>query len=194
MFLSPCVSLRLTSANGIVSAATAPLKFGINYGQIASNLPPPTQVSGILQSLNVNRVKLYDADPSVLTAFAGTGVEFIVSNLDLVKMSDAGSARAWVAQSVQPFLPATRITCIIVGNEVLAGGDTAAMQSLIPAMKAVHQALVDLGLDGQVSVSTSHSVNVLADSYPPSAGVFWRTSRSTWCRYSTSSPNSARHS
>ena len=162
----------LTSANGIVSAGTAPLKFGINYGQIANNLPPPTQVSGLLRSLNVNRVKLYDANASVLTAFAGTGVEFIVSNSDLVKMSDAGNARAWVAQSVQPFLPATRITCVIVGNEVLAGKDPAAMQNLIPAIQAVHQALVDLGLDGQVNVSTSHSVDVLAESYPPSAGAF----------------------
>uniref|UniRef100_A0ACD5T9A1 Uncharacterized protein n=4 Tax=Avena sativa TaxID=4498 RepID=A0ACD5T9A1_AVESA len=162
----------LSQANGIVSAATAPLKFGINYGQIANNLPPPTQVSGILQSLNVNRVKLYDADPAVLTAFAGTGVEFIVSGGDLVTMSDASNARSWVVQSVQPFLPATRITCVIVGNEVLSGGDTAAMQSLLPAMQAVHQALVDLGLDGQVSVSTSQSVNVLASSYPPSSGVF----------------------
>uniref|UniRef100_A0ACD5TFV6 Uncharacterized protein n=2 Tax=Avena sativa TaxID=4498 RepID=A0ACD5TFV6_AVESA len=168
-----CLLLALLSpANGIVSAATAPLKFGINYGQIANNLPPPTQVSGILQSLNVNRVKLYDADPAVLTAFAGTGVEFIVSGGDLATMSDASNARAWVAQNVQPFLPATRITCIIVGNEVLSGGDTASMQSLLPAMQAVHQALVDLGLDSQVSVSTSQSVNVLASSYPPSSGVF----------------------
>ncbi|CAM0955310.1 unnamed protein product [Alopecurus aequalis] len=87
-------------------------------------------------------------------------------------MSDAGTARAWVAQSVQPFLPATRITCIIVGNEVLAGQDPVAMQNLIPAIQAVHQALVDLGLDGQVTVSTAHSVDVLADSYPPSAGAF----------------------
>lgn len=163
----------LTAANnGIVSAATTPLKFGINYGQIADNLPHPTQVSGLLRSLNVNRVKLYDADPAVLTAFAGTGVEFTISNGDLLNMSDARNARAWVAQNVQPFLPATRITCVIVGNEVLSGTDTAAMQSLLPAMQAVHQALVDLGLDGQVNVSTSQSVNVLASSYPPSAGAF----------------------
>ncbi|KAL6619151.1 hypothetical protein ACP70R_034290 [Stipagrostis hirtigluma subsp. patula] len=164
--------LSLLSATGVVSAATAPLKFGINYGQIANNLPHPTQVSGLLQSLNVNRVKLYDADPAVLTAFAGTGVEFIVGNEDLHNLTDARKARAWVAQQVQPFLPATRVTCITVGNEVLSGKDTAAMQSLLPAMQAVHQALVDLGLDGQVNVSTAHSVNILASSYPPSAGAF----------------------
>uniref|UniRef100_A0A0A9HI45 glucan endo-1,3-beta-D-glucosidase n=1 Tax=Arundo donax TaxID=35708 RepID=A0A0A9HI45_ARUDO len=166
------LSLLLVSATDVVSAATAPLKFGINYGQIANNLPHPSQVSGLLQSLNVNRVKLYDADPAVLTAFAGTGVEFIVGNEDLHNLTDARNARAWVAQHVQPFLPDTRITCIIVGNEVLSGEDTAAMQSLLPAMQAVHQAVVDLGLAGQVNVSTAHSVNILETSYPPSAGAF----------------------
>jgi exo-beta-1,3-glucanase (GH17 family) len=162
----------MIAATDAVSAATAPLKFGINYGQIANNLPHPSQVSGLLQSLNVNRVKLYDADPAVLTAFAGTGVEFIVSNDDLHNLTDKRKARAWVAQHVQPFLPSTRITCVTVGNEVLSGEDTAAMQSLLPAMKAVYQALVDLGLDGQVNLSTAHSVNVLASSYPPSSGAF----------------------
>ncbi|KAK3135436.1 hypothetical protein QOZ80_5BG0418880 [Eleusine coracana subsp. coracana] len=168
------VTLSLLSATGAVSAATAPpLKFGINYGQIANNLPEPTQVSGLLQSLNVNRVKLYDADPAVLTAFSGTGVEFIVSNGDLTNLSDARSARAWVSQHVQPFLPSTRVTCVVVGNEVLApGGDPAAMQSLLPAMQAVHQAVADLGLGAQVSVSTAHSADVLAASYPPSSGAF----------------------
>ncbi|KAG2627197.1 hypothetical protein PVAP13_3KG228290 [Panicum virgatum] len=156
----------------VVSAAAAPHKFGINYGQIANNLPHPAQVSGLLQSLNVNRVKLYDADPAVLTAFAGTGVEFIVGNEDLQNLTDARKARAWVAQHVQPFLPGTRITCITVGNEVLSGKDTAAMQNLLPAMQAVHQAVADLGLAGQVNVSTAHSVNILASSYPPSSGAF----------------------
>ncbi|CAN6359935.1 unnamed protein product [Urochloa humidicola] len=162
--------LALLSALDVASAA--PLKFGINYGQIANNLPHPTQVSGLLRSLNLNRVKLYDADPAVLTAFAGTGVEFIVGNEDLQNLTDARSARAWVAQHVQPFIPNTRITCIIVGNEVLSGKDTAAMQNLLPAMQAVYQAVSDLGLASQVNVSTAHSVNILASSYPPSSGVF----------------------
>jgi exo-beta-1,3-glucanase (GH17 family) len=160
------------ATDAVSASTTAPLKFGINYGQIANNLPHPSQVSSLLQSLNVNRVKLYDADPTVLTAFAGTGVEFIVGNEDLPNLTDARKARAWVSQHVQPFLPSTRITCVMVGNEVLSGGDAAAMQSLLPAMQAVHQALVDLGLDAQVNVSTAHSVNVLASSYPPSAGAF----------------------
>ncbi|VAH82087.1 glucan endo-1,3-beta-glucosidase 14-like isoform X1 [Triticum dicoccoides] len=167
-----CVLLLSLFSVGTVSAQQ---KFGINYGQIANNLPDPTQVASLLRSMNVNRVKLYDADPKVLTAFANTGVEFIISvgNENLQTMaSSPGAARQWVAQHVQPFIPATRITGIIVGNEVLGNNDTTMAASLVPAMQAVYDALAALGLSGQVTVSSAHSVNVLASSFPPSSGTF----------------------
>jgi len=156
-------------------AVSAQQKFGINYGQIANNLPEPTQVASLLQSMNVNKVKLYDADPRVLTAFANTGVEFIIAvgneNLQTMAASPA-AARQWVATNVQPYLPATRITCVTVGNEVFSSNDTSMMASLLPAMKAVYAALGGLGLGSQVTVSSAHSVNVLATSFPPSSGAF----------------------
>ncbi|XP_062207540.1 glucan endo-1,3-beta-glucosidase 14-like isoform X2 [Phragmites australis] len=166
-----CLALALVS----VDVVSAQQKFGINYGQIANNLPDPTQVAGLLQSLNVNKVKLYDADPKVLTSFANTGVEFIISvgNENLQTMANnPGAARQWVTQHVQPFIPATRITCIIVGNEVFSSNDIGMMASLLPAMQAVHGALGDLGLGNLVTVSSAHSVNFLATSYPPSSGAF----------------------
>ncbi|KAJ6897378.1 hypothetical protein NC651_023289 [Populus alba x Populus x berolinensis] len=52
--------------------------FGINYGQIADNLPSPSSVSVMLQPLDVSRLKLYDANPKVLQAFSNSSVEFIV--------------------------------------------------------------------------------------------------------------------
>ncbi|EMS63842.1 Glucan endo-1,3-beta-glucosidase 14 [Triticum urartu] len=174
-------ALRLPSADAAIAVdqpvgtVSAQQKFGINYGQIANNLPDPTQVSGLLRSMNVNRVKLYDADPKVLTAFANTGVEFIISvgNENLQTMAASpGAARQWVAQHVQPFIPATRITGIIVGNEVLGNNDTAMAASLVPAMQAVYDALAALGLSGRVTVSSAHSVNVLGSSFPPSSGAF----------------------
>ncbi|CAI0398301.1 unnamed protein product [Linum tenue] len=39
-------------------------------------------------------------------------------------------------------------------------------------MQSVYKALVNLGLDKQVTVTTAHSLNILATSYPPSAGSF----------------------
>ncbi|KAM0070036.1 putative glucan endo-1,3-beta-D-glucosidase [Helianthus debilis subsp. tardiflorus] len=147
---------------------------GINYGQIANNLPSPERVVPIVKSIGATRVKLYDADPKVLKAFANTGVEFIVGlgNEYLSKMTDPNNAQAWVKANVQAYLPATKITSIAVGNEVLTFNDTSLSGCLLPAMQSVHTALVNLKLDSQVTVTTAHSVAVLQNSYPPSSGAF----------------------
>ncbi|PPD66920.1 hypothetical protein GOBAR_DD36204 [Gossypium barbadense] len=102
------------------SVQTLGLEVGINYGQIANNLPSPARVSYLLRSLNISRVKLYDADPNVLLAFANTNVEFIIGlgNEYLQNMTDPIKAQNWIQQRVQPYLTRTKITCITVGNEV----------------------------------------------------------------------------
>lgn len=150
------------------------LSFGINYGQIANNLPSPSRVSVLLQTLNVSRVKLYDADPNVLQAFSNSQVDFIIGlgNENLQNMKDPLKAQAWIQQHVQPHLPQTKITCITVGNEILGGNDTQLMSYLLPAMQSVYRALVDLGLSKQVTVTTAHSLTILGNSYPPSSGSF----------------------
>ncbi|KAK8703305.1 hypothetical protein V6N13_021625 [Hibiscus sabdariffa] len=163
-FLSISVYLFPTMADAL----------GINYGQIADNLPSPEDVVPIVKSIGATKVKLYDADPTVLKAFANTGVEFVVGlgNEYLDKMRDPAKAQAWVKQNVQSHLPATKITCIFVGNEVLTFNDTSLSENLLPAMQSVHAALVSLGLDKQVTVTTTHSLAILETSYPPSAGAF----------------------
>lgn len=149
---------------------------GINYGQIANNLPSPDNVVPLVKSIGATKLKLYDADPRVLRAFANTGVEFIVGlgNEYLSKMKDPDKAQAWVKSNVQCYLPATKITCITVGNEVLTFNDTSLTDQLLPAMQSVHTALVNLGLDKQVTVTTAHSLAILETSYPPSSGAFRR--------------------
>lgn len=147
---------------------------GINYGQIANNLPSPTRVASLLQSLSISRVKLYDADQNVLSAFINSNVEFIVGigNEHVAAMMDPVNAQAWIQQHVQPYVPSTRITCITVGNEVISGNDTLLKSNLLPAMQSVHQALVSLGLDKQINITTPHSLDILGNSFPPSAGSF----------------------
>ncbi|XP_010089820.2 glucan endo-1,3-beta-glucosidase 14 isoform X1 [Morus notabilis] len=150
------------------------LGVGINYGQIANNLPSPSRVAFLLRSLNVSRIKLYDADPNVLTAFSNAGVSFIVSigNENLQNMRDPLKAQNWITQHLSPHLPQTKITSIVVGNEVFSSNDTQLMSFLLPAMQTVHSTLVNLGLDKQVAVTTAHSLTILSNSYPPSSGTF----------------------
>lgn len=168
-----CYSSLVFLISGIVLPAVV-VAVGINYGQIANNLPSPDDVVPLVRSIGASRVKLYDADPKVLRAFANTGVEFIVGlgNEYLSKMRDPDKALAWVKANVQAHLPDTNITCIIVGNEILTFNDTSLNDNLLPAMQGVHAVLVNLGLDKQVSVTTAHSLAILETSYPPSAGAF----------------------
>ncbi|KAK4421452.1 Glucan endo-1,3-beta-glucosidase 11 [Sesamum alatum] len=155
---------------------TAAYSIGINYGQIANNLPHPEAVVPLVKSIGATRLKLYDADPHVLKAFANTGVEFIVGlgNEYLATMRDPKQAQAWVKTNVQCYLPATKITCIAVGNEVLTFNDSTLSSNLLPAMENIHAALVSLNLDKQVMVTTAHNLGILEVSYPPSAGAFRR--------------------
>ncbi|KAK6247375.1 hypothetical protein QUC31_018940 [Theobroma cacao] len=150
------------------------LGVGINYGHLANNLPSPSRVAYLLRSLNISRVKLYDADPNVLVAFSNTNVDFIIGlgNEYLQNMTDPVKAQNWVLQRVQAHLPQTRITCITVGNEVFKSNDTQQWSNLLPAMQTVYRTLVDLGLDKQVTVTSAHSLDILGVSYPPSAGAF----------------------
>lgn len=152
---------------------TSPI--GINYGQVANNLPSPGSVLPLLHSLCVNRVKLYDTDPRVLSAFANTGIEFVVGLPDdLVPhlAQDPSAASSWVRSSILPHMPGTKITAITIGNEVLSGNDMSLIKSLVPAMESVQAALTSSGLDGKIMVTTAHSLAVLQTSFPPSGAAF----------------------
>ncbi|KAL3738423.1 hypothetical protein ACJRO7_019889 [Eucalyptus globulus] len=169
-----CFSLLiLLSGPALVTASSS---IGINYGQIANNLPSPDDVVPLVKSVGATRLKLYDADPRVLKAFAGTGIEFTVGlgNEYLARMRDPAQALAWLKSNIQPYLPSTKITCITVGNEVLTLNDTSLTADVLPAMQGLQGALAKLGLDDQVTVTTPHSLAVLETSYPPSAGAFRR--------------------
>ncbi|CAI9781429.1 unnamed protein product [Fraxinus pennsylvanica] len=166
------VLLILILSDSLVS--TRCLGVGINYGQIANNLPSPSRVAYLLKSLNISKVKLYDANPNVLTAFGNSNVEFVVGlgNEYLQKMTDPIQAQTWIQQHVLPYIFQTKITCFTVGNEVLTGNDTQLMSYLLPAMRTVYGALRGLGINKDVYVTTAHSTGILGNSFPPSAGVF----------------------
>ncbi|URE44142.1 Glycosyl hydrolases family 17 [Musa troglodytarum] len=160
--------------SGQVIRVVLSMAVGINYGQIANDLPSPGRVASLLRSLNISRVKLYDADQNVLSAFLNTDVEFVIGigNENVSAMTDPAAALGWLEQHVLPYLPYTKITCIAVGNEVFKGNDTTLMADLLPAMESVHQGLVSLSLETKVNVTSAHSLDMLGNSYPPSAGSF----------------------
>ncbi|GAV75523.1 LOW QUALITY PROTEIN: Glyco_hydro_17 domain-containing protein, partial [Cephalotus follicularis] len=52
---------------------------GISYGQVGNNLPPPEKVLGLLDSLKIRKVRIYDTNPQIQIAFANSNVELIVT-------------------------------------------------------------------------------------------------------------------
>ncbi|KAK6939197.1 X8 domain [Dillenia turbinata] len=149
---------------------------GINYGTLGNNLPPPKKVAQLLQSTLIDKVKIYDTNPEILEAFSNTGIDIIVAveNYHVSNISkDISSADYWLRNRVLPFLPATSIVGIAVGNEYLTtDSDRLEPTSLVQAMQNLHSVLISHGLDRKIKVSSPHSMAVLASSFPPSASTF----------------------
>uniref|UniRef100_A0A0A9DSR5 glucan endo-1,3-beta-D-glucosidase n=1 Tax=Arundo donax TaxID=35708 RepID=A0A0A9DSR5_ARUDO len=145
---------------------------GVNYGTRATTLPPPADVAQFLaRDTIVTRVRLFDADPLLLRAFAGTGlaVDVTVPNGVVPRLARLAFARRWVRENVAPYARATNISRILVGNEVTTEANRTLLLTLVPAMQNLHTALA---AHREIKVSTTHSLGVLATSAPPSAGRF----------------------
>lgn len=147
----------------------------MNYGQVADNLPPPEATVKLLQSTTITKVRLYGADPAILKALANSGIGVVIAaaNGDIPSLaSDPAAATQWINANVRPYYPATNITLISVGNEVMNSPDQNLISQLVPAMRNVQSALSSASLGRRVKVSTVHSMAVLTQSDPPSSGMF----------------------
>ncbi|WJX48781.1 hypothetical protein P8452_35300 [Trifolium repens] len=149
--------------------------YGVNYGRVSDNLPPPESVVTLLKAAKIKNIRIYDVNPQVLSAFKGSGIGIIVC-LPNELLTDIGVAedRAmnWIKDNVQPYLPGTKIVGISIGNEILGSGDVGVWEALLPASKNIYSSLDRLGLAHSIEVSTPHSEAVFANSYPPSSCTF----------------------
>ncbi|OVA04509.1 Glycoside hydrolase [Macleaya cordata] len=148
---------------------------GINYGQVADNLPPPSETAKLLKSTSIGKVRLYGADPAIINALANTGIGIVVgtSNGDIPALAnDPNFANQWINTNVKPYYPASNIILITVGNEVMTSGDQGLVTQLVPAMHNLQEALNSASLGGLIKVSTVHAMSVLKQSEPPSSGSF----------------------
>ncbi|XAR52187.1 Glucan endo-1,3-beta-D-glucosidase [Bertholletia excelsa] len=162
--------LASTFILGVVEAS-----IGVNYGTVANNLPPPAKVAHfLLESTIINRVRLFDANPEMLHAFAHTGIAVTVTipNDQIPHLTNLSFAQEWVKLNITPHIPATNIVRILVGNEVLATANKLLIGNLVPAMQTLHTALTGESLDRRIKISTPNSLGILATSTPPSTGRF----------------------
>lgn len=149
---------------------------GINYGQVADNLPAPAVAVSLIKSLGIGRVRIYNSDAATLTALGNSGLQVTIGMGNDVIPSLAASAVAadqWILANVVAYLPGTNITVILVGNELLTDTTlTAVWTQLVPAMQNLQASLVNRGLSSTIKISTACEMNILSWSSPPSNGSF----------------------
>ncbi|RYR17798.1 hypothetical protein HN51_037816 [Arachis hypogaea] len=150
---------------------------GVNIGTDVSEMPSPKEIVALLKAQGIQHVRLYDADQSLLLALANTGIRVAVSvpNDQLLGIGQSNATAAkWVSRNVIAHVPATNITSIAVGSEILTTLPNAA-PLIVSALTFIHSALVAANLDQQIKVSTPHSSSIILDSFPPSQAFFNRT-------------------
>uniref|UniRef100_A0A0E0LML0 glucan endo-1,3-beta-D-glucosidase n=1 Tax=Oryza punctata TaxID=4537 RepID=A0A0E0LML0_ORYPU len=151
---------------------------GINVGTGISNPPSASDIVSILKEKKIQHVRLLDSDHQMLSALANTGIEVVVGvpNDQLLRVGQSRSTAAdWINKNVAAYIPATNITHIAVGNEVLIMEPNAALV-LVPALQFLQSALLAANLNTQVKISSPHSTDMISKPFPPSTATF----NSTW--------------
>ncbi|GMH11017.1 hypothetical protein Nepgr_012858 [Nepenthes gracilis] len=157
-----------------ISFHAAAGSIGVNYGRIANNLPSAVTVLKLLKSQGIDRIKIYDTDPTVLRALGGSGIKVNVHLPNELLYSAArrpSFAFTWVQRNVATYYPQTQIEAIAVGNEVFVDPHNTT-KYLVPAMQNVHAALVKYNLDAKIKISSPVALSALQSSYPSSSGSF----------------------
>lgn len=163
--------LLLTTFLHLFSTAAT---LGVNYGMIADNLPSPQEVANFIKTKTIfDSVKIFDANPDVLRAFANTNisVSVTVANGLIPSLTDVRAARTWVNNNIRPFHPHTKIKYISVGNEVLLFNNQDEINNLLPAMRSLHSVLRKDGIQ-DIKVTTAHALNIFNGVTVPSLARF----------------------
>lgn len=165
--------LLLLSLSSLPSTLSANGSIAINYGRVANDLPSPPQVVQLLKSQGLTKVKLYDTDSTVLSAFSGSGISVTVA-LPNEQLSSAAAGQSytdsWVQSNVLAYYPKTLIEAIAVGNEVFVDPKNTT-PFLVPAMKNVYSSLVKYNVSS-IKISSPIALSALQTSYPSSSGSF----------------------
>ena len=143
---------------------------GVNYGTVADNLPPATDVITLYTTNGIRKMRIFDPNQATLQALKGSNIEVIVGvvNNDLQGLATSpATANIWMQTNIIPY-PDVKISYIAVGNEIKPSDPLA--QYVGPAIQNLNNAITASNL--QIKVSTVIDMSLLGNSFPPSVGSF----------------------
>ncbi|KAK8672478.1 hypothetical protein V6N13_110846 [Hibiscus sabdariffa] len=176
--LLPFLFLSIVCPLGLGSTAGA---IGINWGTMSSHPLPASKVVELLKSNDVSKVKLFDADPSVLQALSGSNIAVtlgIPNSMLPTLNSSKKAAESWVHDNVTRYFShggaGVRIEYVAVGDEpfLLSYGEQF-HPFVIGAAMNIQTALTKANLASEVKVVVPCSFDTfVSESGLPSEGHF----------------------
>ncbi|XP_021902094.1 glucan endo-1,3-beta-glucosidase 5-like isoform X2 [Carica papaya] len=91
----------------LVSVQVSESAIGVNWGTVSFLKLNPSTVLDLLKQNKIQKVKIFDADPTVLEALVGSGIEVMIGipNEMLAPLSSSTvAADLWVRQNVSRYL------------------------------------------------------------------------------------------
>ncbi|KAF3943634.1 hypothetical protein ACB098_09G129000 [Castanea mollissima] len=153
---------------------------GVNWGTMATHKLPPKTVVQMLKDNGIQKVKLFDAEQSTMSALAGSDIEVVVAipNDQLAVMTDYDRAKQWVQKNVSRYLfnGGVNIKYAAVGNEpFLTSYNGSFLNITLPALQNIQNALNEAGVGDKVKATVPLNADVYfspTTSAYPSAGRF----------------------
>lgn len=153
---------------------------GVNWGTMATHKLPPKTVVQMLKDNGIQKVKLFDAEQSTMSALAGSDIEVMVAipNDQLAVMTDYDRAKQWVKKNVTRYLfnGGVNIKYAAVGNEpFLTSYNGSFLNITFPALQNIQNALNEAGVGDSIKATVPLNADVYfspTTSAYPSAGRF----------------------
>ncbi|CAD6265859.1 unnamed protein product [Miscanthus lutarioriparius] len=159
-------------------AARRSCAIGVNWGTQLSHQLPASTVVRLLQDNGFDRVKLFDAEDTILGALKGSGIQVMVGIPNDLLADLAGGGKAadnWVAKNVSGHVrDGVDVRYVAVGNEpFLETFNGTYLNTTFPAMQNIQAALVKAGLADKVKVTVPLNADVYqSPTGKPSDGDF----------------------
>ncbi|VVA95666.1 unnamed protein product [Arabis nemorensis] len=164
------ITLLFLAISTGVHAGDMTLFAGVCDGRNGDNLPSRDQTVALYQKMNIGWIRLYEPFPDLLESLEGTNLLVAIGpkNEQIKTLAEHYEfAVSWIKTYIVPYNVA--FNWITVGNEVLQGE----IGRYVPqAMKNMKAALTQIGISRTIHVTTVLATTALANSYPPSAGIF----------------------